>query len=103
MTGPYKEDFEYIDAYAGTRTHVEGSSVFGPLPTSPKGEGEYILMYDLYSSGRYEFQRSKDLKTFTKEPESFRKDFFPRHGTVMPVTADELERLQQKWGYVLTH
>ena len=96
LTGPYKEDFEYIDAYAGTRTHVEGSGVF-------KCGDEYILMYDLYSSGRYEFQRSKDLKTFTKEPESFRKDFFPRHGTVMPVTADELERLQQKWGYVLIH
>jgi len=96
LTGPYKEDFEYIDAYAGTRTHVEGSGVF-------KCGEEYILMYDLYSSGRYEFQRSKDLKTFTKEPESFRKDFFPRHGTVMSVTAEELERLQQKWGYVLTH
>ena len=131
LTGPYKENFEYIDAYAGTRTHVEGSGVFSLTPgPSPKGEGsrysqgknaakevtaplphregqggesEYILMYDLYSSGRYEFQRSKDLKTFTKEPESFRKDFFPRHGTVMQVTADELERLQQKWGYVLTH
>ena len=106
LTGPYKEDFEYLDAYAGTRTHVEGSGVFKSLTPSPspKGEGsEYILMYDLYSSGRYEFQRSKDLKTFTKEPESFRKDFFPRHGTVMSVTADELERLQQKWGYVLTH
>ena len=112
LTGPYKENFEYIDAYAGTSTHVEGSGVFRSLtPTpSPKGEGnlkdegsEYILMYDLYSSGRYEFQRSKDLKTFTKKPESFRKDFFPRHGTVMTVTADELERLQQKWGYVLTH
>ena len=96
LTGPYKENFEYIDAYAGTRTHVEGSGVF-------KCGEEYILMYDLYSSGRYEFQRSKDLKTFTKEPESFRKDFFPRHGTVMSVTADELERLQQKWGYVLKH
>ena len=96
LTGPYKEDFEYIDAYAGTRTHVEGSGVF-------KCGEEYILMYDLYSSGRYEFQRSKDLKTFTKEPESFRKDFFPRHGTVMSVTADELARLQQKWGYVLKH
>ena len=96
LTGPYKEDFKYLDAYAGTRTHVEGSGVF------KRGE-EWVLMYDLYSSGRYEFQRSKDLKTFTKEPESFRKDFFPRHGTVMSVTADELERLQQKWGYVLTH
>ena len=106
LTGPYKEDFEYIDAYAGTKTHVEGSGVFKSLTPSPsqRGEGsEYIIMYDLYGSGRYEFQRSKDLKTFTKEPESFRKDFFPRHGTVMTVTAEELERLQQKWGYVLTH
>lgn len=98
LTGPYKEDFEYLDAYAGTRTHVEGSGVF-----QLNNSEDWILMYDLYSSGRYEFQRSKDLKTFTKEPESFRKDFFPRHGTVMSVTADELERLQQKWGYVLTH
>lgn len=98
LTGPYKEDFEYLDAYAGTRTHVEGSGVF-----QLNNSEDWILMYDLYSSGRYEFQRSKDLKTFTKEPESFRKDFFPRHGTVMSVTAEELERLQQKWGYVLKH
>lgn len=98
LTGPYKEHFEYLDAYVGTRTHVEGSGVF-----QLNNSEDWILMYDLYSSGRYEFQRSKDLKTFTKEPESFRKDFFPRHGTVMSVTADELERLQQKWGYVLKH
>jgi len=98
LTGPYKEDFEYLDAYAGTRTHVEGSGMF-----QLNNSEDWILMYDLYSSGRYEFQRSKDLKTFTKEPESFRKDFFPRHGTVMSVTADELEVLQQKWGYVLKH
>ena len=110
LTGPYKEDFEYIDAYAGTRTHVEGSGVFELNPqdgaqivNSKSSNRQFILMYDLYSSGRYEFQRSKDLKTFTKDPESFRKDFFPRHGTVMSVTADELERLQQRWGYVLTH
>ena len=111
LTGPYKEDFEYIDAYAGTRTHVEGSGVFELNPQDAGGQivnrkssnRQFILMYDLYSSGRYEFQRSKDLKTVTREPESFRKDFFPRHGTVMSVTADELERLQQKWGYVLTH
>ena len=98
LTGPYKEDFEYLDAYAGTRTNVEGSGVF-----KLNGRDEYILMYDLYSSGRYEYQTSKDLKTFTREPQSFRKDFFPRHGTVMSVTAEELERLQQKWGYVLKH
>lgn len=98
LQGPWKEDFRYIDAYADTRTGVEGSGIF-----KLNGRDEYILMYDLYGSGRYEFQRSKDLKTFTAKPESFQKDFFPRHGTVMSVTADELERLQQKWGYVLKH
>ena len=60
-------------------------------------------MYDLYGSGRYEYQTSKDLNTFSTKPESFRKDFFPRHGTVCSVTKDEMERLQQKWGYVLKH
>jgi hypothetical protein len=51
-------------------------------------------MYDLYGSGRYEFQRSADLYTFTEQPESFTKDFFPRHGTIMSVTAEELGRLK---------
>lgn len=99
LTGPYKEDFVYLDVYAGTHTHVEGSSTF-PLHD---GSGKWILMYDLYGSGRYEYQTSTDLKAFTQQPESFRKDFFPRHGAVMSVTAEELERLQQKWGYVLRH
>ena len=99
LTGPYKEDFVYLDVYAGTRTHVEGSSTF-PLHD---GSGKWILMYDLYGSGRYEYQTSTDLKAFTQQPESFRKDFFPRHGAVMSVTAEELEHLQQKWGYVLRH
>lgn len=98
LKGPWKEDFAYLDAYAGTRTHVEGSGVF-----KMNDKDEYVLMYDLYSSGRYEYQTSADLMNFTKEPQSFRKDFFPRHGTVMSVTSEELERLQQKWGYVLTH
>ena len=60
-------------------------------------------MYDLYGSGRYEYQLSKDLVTFTEKPLSFRKDFFPRHGSVVSVTKEELERVQKEWGYVLTH
>lgn len=99
LLGPWKEDFKYLDAYAGTRAHVEGSSVF-PLHD---GSGRWVLMYDLYSSGRYEYQTSSDLKTFTREPQSFRKNFFPRHGSVIPVTKDELERVQQRWGWVLRH
>lgn len=98
LKGPWVEDFKYLDAYADTRTGVEGSGVF-----KLNDRDEYVLMYDLYGSGRYEYQTSKDLVDFTKEPMSFRKDFFPRHGTVCSVTAEELDRLQQKWGYVLTH
>ena len=96
LHGKWKEDFKYLDAYAGTGTVVEGSSVF-----KLNGSDEYVLMYDLYSSGRYEYQTSRDLKTFTREPQSFRKDFFPRHGSVVSLTADELERVQERWGHVL--
>ncbi len=91
-TGPWKEIPGFVDAYAG-KTPVEGSGIYRLSDT-----GEYVLMYDLYTSGRYEYQTSKDLKTFTKEPESFTKDFFPRHGTVMPISASELDRLKKKWG-----
>ena len=84
-----------IDAYAGI-TPVEGSGIF-----KLNGKDEYVLMYDLYTNGRYEYQTSTDLYEFTKEPKSFSKNFFPRHGTVCSVTAEELQRLQQKWGYVL--
>lgn len=97
-SGKWKENFKYIDAYADTRTGVEGSGVF-----KLNDRDEYVMMYDLYGSGRYEYQTSKDLTTFTTKPQSFNKNFFPRHGTVMSVTADELKRIQQRWGYVLKH
>lgn len=70
-TGPWKEIPGFVDAYAG-KTPVEGSGIY-----RLSDSGEYVLMYDLYTSGRYEYQTSKDLKTFTKEPKSFTKDFSP--------------------------
>ncbi len=95
LRGKWKEDFKFIDPYAGTKTHVEGSGAF-----KLNGKEEYVLMYDLYSSGRYEYQTSKDLKTFSAKSQSFDKDFFPRHGTAMSLTADEMKRMQEHWGYV---
>ena len=95
LRGPWKEHFAYLDAYAGTRTHVEGSSIF-----KLNDSDEYILMYDLYSSGRYEFQRSKDLIHFSSKPETFVKDFHPRHGSVIGITREEATRLDQRWGGV---
>ena len=95
LQGPWVEAEGFVDAYCDTPTNVEGSGIFKLNPKDCKnGETEYILMYDLYTSGRYEFQRSNDLWNFTSEPESFTKDFAPRHGTVMPISREELERLE---------
>jgi len=95
LKGPWVEDFKYLDAYAGTKVPVEGSSVF-----KLNNADEYILMYDLYTDLRYEFQRSKDLSNFTTTPEKFTKNFNPRHGSVIGITREEARRLQNKWGGV---
>ena len=52
LRGPWKESFDYLDAYAG-KTPVEGSGIF-----KLNGSDEYVLMYDLYTSGRYEYLTS---------------------------------------------
>ena len=97
LLGKWKENFKFIDAYADSKTGVEGSGVF-----KLNDSDEYILMYDLYGSGRYEYQTSSDLKTFSAKSLSFDKDFHPRHGTVISLTEEEMQRLQKRWGYVLT-
>ena len=71
-------------------------------PDNENGKDEYVLMYDMYTSGRYEYQTSTDLYHFS-EPKAFTKDFFPRHGSVISLTRDELQRLQEKWGYVVKY
>ena len=95
LWGPWVEDYKYLDAYSEKGTVVEGSSVF-----KLNHSEEYILMYDLYTNLRYEFQRSSDLVNFTQTPESFRKNFNPRHGSVIGITREEARRLQAKWGGV---
>ncbi|WP_321478979.1 family 43 glycosylhydrolase [uncultured Bacteroides sp.] len=71
---------------------VEGSSVF-----KLNNSDTYILMYDVYMKGKYQFCESKDLDVFKVIPD-ISMDFHPRHGTVMPVTRSELKRLVAKWG-----
>ena len=95
LNGPWTEDFNYLDAYSDRKIVVEGSSVF-----KLNNSDTYILMYDLYTNHRYEYQRSKDLFTFTPTPESFTKNFQPRHGTAIGITKEEAERLDKKWGGV---
>lgn len=92
LQGPWTEYDDYLDAYSAKHVNVEGSSVF-----KLNNADEYILMYDLYSSHRYEFQRSTDLIHFSAEPEQFTKNFNPRHGSVISITAGEARALKAKW------
>ena len=76
-----------------TKDPVEGAGVF----KLNNGEG-YILMYDLYTKGRYQFTESKDLENFTVIDNEVSMNFHPRHGTVLPITAKEAKVLVSKWG-----
>jgi arabinoxylan arabinofuranohydrolase len=75
-----------------TKDPVEGAGVF----KLNNGDG-YILMYDVYMHGKYQFTNSTDLKTFKVIDNVVSMDFHPRHGTVMPITAKEAAVLISKW------
>jgi GH43 family beta-xylosidase len=80
-----------------TTEAVEGSCVFRLI-----NQEKYILMYDLYTSGKYQFTESFDLENFKVVDATVSMDFTPRHGTVIPITEEEGERLAEKWGQSLT-
>lgn len=72
---------------------VEGSGIFKLNHTN-----EWILMYDLYTKGGYQFTRSSDLHNFSVIDHQVTMNFHPRHGTIMPITQKELQTLVSKWG-----
>jgi arabinoxylan arabinofuranohydrolase len=91
LTGGYRPlRKERVDR---SRDPVEGSGIF-----KLNDRDEWILMYDLYKTGRYQFTRSSDLLNFEVIDNQVTMDFHPRHGAVMPITTEELQRLLQKWG-----
>lgn len=72
---------------------VEGAGTF-----KLSGTDKYILMYDMYMNGRYQFTETTDLEHFRVIDSDVTMDFHPRHGTVMAVTRDEMKHLTDKWG-----
>ena len=72
---------------------VEGAGTF-----KLSGTDKYILMYDMYMNGCYQFTETTDLEHFRVIDSDVTMDFHPRHGTVMAVTRDEMKRLTDKWG-----
>ena len=76
-----------------TRDAVEGSGVF-----KLNGTDKYILMYDVYGKGRYQFCESVDLDEFKVIDHEVKMDFHPRHGTIIPISRKELSFLTTRWG-----
>ncbi len=75
-----------------TTSPVEGAGVF-----KLNNSDDWVLMYDMYTSGRYQFTKGSDLEHFKVIDQDVTMDFHPRHGTVLPITADEAARLCNKW------
>jgi len=90
LTGSYVLKDKYVQQ---TKDPVEGAGVF----KLNNGEG-YILMYDVYTKGKYQFTKSADLENFTLIDNEISMDFHPRHGTVMPITGKEEKALLKEWG-----
>ncbi|KAI9150669.1 hypothetical protein HJFPF1_10444 [Paramyrothecium foliicola] len=86
-----------IGKNAGTR-NVEGPSIFKTNPGDVNGE-RYVLLVDEYSSGTgYLPLESTDVGSgnWTKAAQ-FSYPPGPRHGTIIPVTASELEAVIAGW------
>ena len=72
-----------------TKEAVEGVGVCKAIDGK-----SWIIMYDCYGNGHYQFCRSEDLKTFRFVQNTETKGkFTPRHGTIIPITRAEKERL----------
>ena len=71
-----------------TNKAVEGGGVFRLF------DGTWVLMYDCYTSGHYQFCKSTDLRTFKRVQDTQTSGAFtPRHGTVIAITKQEYEVL----------
>lgn len=90
LQGPWTPNNKYLQQ---TTVAVEGSGVFKKINSD-----EWILMYDCYTSAYYQFCKSTDLEHFTWVCNtSTSGSFSPRHGTTLPITQEEAERLVAKW------
>ncbi len=89
-SGQWKENLEYKQQ---TKEAVEGAGTFKLI-----GEDKYILMYDVYMKGVYQFTETTDLEHFKVIDHDVKMNFHPRHGTIIPITRSELKRISDKWG-----
>ncbi len=91
LTSGYVLQEGYVDQ---TDESVEGSGIF-----KLNNSDTYILMYDMYRKGKYQFTSSTDLKNFKVIDENVSMNFHPRHGTVLPITKTEADALINAFGW----
>jgi len=89
LTGGYVLFDKYLQS---TTAAVEGGCVYRMYNTD-----KWMLIYDMYTSGKYQFTESLDLENFTVTANPVSFDFTPRHGTIIPITAVEKQALLTKW------
>ena len=89
-SGRWNEEPDYKQQ---TKEAVEGAGTFKLI-----GQDKYILMYDVYMKGKYQFTETTDLEHFKAIDSEVRMNFHPRHGTIIPITRAELKRITDKWG-----
>ncbi|MDO4496331.1 MAG: family 43 glycosylhydrolase [Bacteroidales bacterium] len=87
--------------------HVELGTGAPKDPRAVEGVGvcksldgkSWVVMYDCYMEGHYQFCKSEDLKTFQWVADTQTSGMFtPRHGTILPITQAEKDRLIAQWG-----
>lgn len=89
-SGKWVEESDYKQQ---TKEAVEGAGTFKLI-----GQDKYILMYDVYMKGSYQFTETTDLEHFKVIDNEVKMNFHPRHGTIIPITRAELKRITDKWG-----
>lgn len=99
LSGTWTEMTNYtLDGKAGTSyTGYEGPTIY-----KLNGENKWCYLIDLYSKSKGYFPFiTSDLSsgTFTSPSEfSFPNNVTYRHGTVMPITTEEYNKIKAKWG-----
>ncbi len=86
-SGKWEESPDYKQQ---TDKAVEGAGTF-----KINGSDRYILMYDVYMNGAYQFTESTDLDHFKEIDSRVSMDFHPRHGSVLPISEEEYTRLEK--------
>lgn len=76
-----------------TSVAVEGGGLYQLI-----GSDQWVLMYDCYGSGYYQFCTSDDLQHFALANQTQTSgDFTPRHGSVIQITEAECNALTTYW------